>query len=283
MVGGQAGLAGIHPLAPHQPPRGGYHLGVVEHDRRTLAPQFEGHRREVAGRGRHHQPAHPGGAGEEDVVEPLLQQARAHGRIARHHLDHLGREVALHQCGDHIGGARGMLRWLEHGGVAGRQGAHQGPQAELEGVVPRPHDQHAAEGLQVHRPLPRQQPQGEGHRPGPGPAGQMAAGMAQFVPNAHRFEPGLHRRFAHVVGQGLGQHRFGIAQQGLQVLELGPPPGQGPGVALLHQSAHRRHRYRQQGGAGGGTGGSGRRGHGLSPFVAQAGKARLDSPFSWTG
>ena len=177
VVGGHAGLAGIEALAPGQPPRRDLEVGVSQHDGGTLAAQFQGHRRELPGGGGHHKRSHPFSAGEEDVVEAFLQQRGRHLAIAEHHLHRFRGEMAGNQAGDQLGGARGVLGGLEHSRVAGRQGAHQGMEAQLEGVVPGAENQHAAQGF-AHHP-------GAG-RLGPGrqadplrlhPAGQVAAAV----------------------------------------------------------------------------------------------------------
>ena len=150
MVGGYAGLPCVETLAPHQPSRCDRHIGVVEDDRRAFAPQLQGHRREMAGCRSHHQPTDAAAAGEEDVVESLLQQPGAHGAVAADHPHGGGGEVAGYRLGEQGRGGRRQLRRFEHSGVAGGQGTDQRLEAELEWVVPGADDEHAAERFGLH-------------------------------------------------------------------------------------------------------------------------------------
>ena len=215
MVGGDAALAGIEPLAPGQPPCRGGDVGVGQHDRRVFAPQLQGDRREVAGCCGQHQPPHPAPAGEEDVVEPFFKQLGGHGPITADHLHHLGGEGLWDGAGQQLGGAWRVFGRLEHGGVARGQGAHQRLQAELEGVVPGPDDQHAAQGFGLYPGLAGPQNQIEADRPWPHPALQLPAGVGQFFAHPHQFEVGLQGRFAQVGGQGLEHLPLVVAQQPL--------------------------------------------------------------------
>jgi hypothetical protein len=247
-------------LLPQAPCRHG-EVGIGEHDGGALAAQLQGHRGEVPGRGRHHQPAHPAAAGEEDVVEALLQQPGGDAAVAAYHLNDLGREGFGDRPGDQGRGAGSVLGRFEHHAVAGRQGAHQGVQAELEGVVPGTDDQHAAQGFgllegtagfegQIHRHGPR------GH-----PAAQAPPGEPELLLHRHQLEAGLQRRFAQVCGQGL-EHRRPVAfQQGGEAIELLQPPGQRPGETAAHRFAHGLDRARQQRAGGGHAAGLRAEGH----------------------
>ena len=256
MVGGHTGLTRIQPLAPHQPAGRGGQGRIGKHDGRTLPPQLQGDGREVRGGGGHDQPGHPGSAREEDVVEAVLQQLGGHLATALHHLHGAGREGLLEQARDQVGGMGGQLRGFHHRRVARRQGAHQGLEAELERIVPGPHNQHAPEGLGPHLgtggPTPERQPDGLSGQP----AFEVASGVAQLLLHPGPFHIGLQRGLAQILGQGFQQGRFRSRQQALKTVELVEPPGKRPGGALQHGLAHGLHRWREQG-LGNGHGGQG--------------------------
>ena len=86
MVGGDAGLAGVEAFAPGQAPSGDGDVGVVQHDHRTPAPQFQGHRRQLLGGCLHNQAANPAAAGKKNVIKLLFQQLGRGLGAAEHHL-----------------------------------------------------------------------------------------------------------------------------------------------------------------------------------------------------
>ena len=59
----------------------------------------------------------------------------------------VGVEVTGHRSGHPAGRMGGVFRGLEYGGVSRSQGADQGMQAELQGIVPGAQNQNAAEGF----------------------------------------------------------------------------------------------------------------------------------------
>ena len=109
----------------------------------------------------------------------------------------------------------------------------------------------------------------------------MLAGQGQFLPHGHQFEVGLQFGFAEVSGQGARGLVFLRLQQVLQSIELPQPPRQRPGLAALHQGAHRFDRW--SGGFGVGQKGHGDSRHremgqvrlGWHESVSQAGLAAL--------
>ena len=142
VVGGHAGLPGVDELRPHDAAGRRPQVGLGAHPGGGLAAELQGHRRQVLGRGPHHDPPHALAPGVEDVVPGQLEQGGALGHAAIHHLHDLRVQVARHQPGQGLGGGRGELAGLEHDRVAPGQGAHQRHQHEVHGVVPRPDDEH---------------------------------------------------------------------------------------------------------------------------------------------
>src|SRR5581483_10671111 len=104
VVGGDAGLAGVDQLGPGDAAGGDVEIGVGGDDDRALASQFERHGREVAGRRGHDDPADPGAAGEEDVVEGPLEQRLRHLHPALDDGNGAGVDVAGQPLGQHAGG-----------------------------------------------------------------------------------------------------------------------------------------------------------------------------------
>ncbi|CAM5187054.1 hypothetical protein CDEN61S_04010 [Castellaniella denitrificans] len=118
---------------------GGVQVGVLEHDLRRLAAQFEHHRAVVPRGGRGHLLAGGGGAGEGDVPDAGMG---AQGRaglvaVAGDDVQRPGREA---HAGGHFGqiqgGQAGVLGGLDHAGVAGRQGRADAAAEDLDRVVP---------------------------------------------------------------------------------------------------------------------------------------------------
>ena len=149
MIGRHAGLAGIEEFAPEQQLGGGVQVGAGVDDRRRLAAQLQGHRGQVPGSGLHHQAAHGGGAGKEEVVEGQRQQCLGGGDVAfakGHGVrgEGLGQQFAQHRID-----RRGEFRGLEHHAVASRQGRHQGAEQGGDRVVPGADDQAAPARLAV--------------------------------------------------------------------------------------------------------------------------------------
>jgi hypothetical protein len=182
------------------------------------------------------------------VVEALLQQLGPHLAIALHHLHDVGRERFRQSVGDQAGGVGRQLRGFEHHGVASGQGAQQGLEAELKGVVPGPQNQNASQGFRVDPASGGPAPRGKADALARHPALQVAPGEFELLPHPHQFEIGLHRRFAQVEGQGLQQLRFGPIQQGLQPSKLLESPQERACVARFHWLAHGGYRWEEEGG-----------------------------------
>ena len=117
-------------------------VGIGEDDVGTLATQLQLDTLEVALRGLDDAPAGDGGAGERNLAHLGMfgQTLASRMAVARHHVDHPGREADLvHQFGDAQGGQRGDLRRFDHHRVAGSQGRPHLPTGEHQREVPR-HD-----------------------------------------------------------------------------------------------------------------------------------------------
>ena len=71
---------------------------------RTLAPELQGHGREVPRRSRHHDPRDAGVPRVEDVVVALLEERGGLVDATRHDLDALGIQVAGDQASQELGG-----------------------------------------------------------------------------------------------------------------------------------------------------------------------------------
>ena len=147
MVWSDAGLPGIDPFAPDQATRPHREVGPFKNDGRTFATQLQGYRREVCSGSLQHFPSDAAATGEKDVVERHGHQRACHGSISLDHLHHVGLEVLRDQPCDQICDGTGVLRGLEHGGVASSQGTDQGPQRQLKGIVPRSDHQNAPQWL----------------------------------------------------------------------------------------------------------------------------------------
>ena len=113
-------------------------VGVLEHDQRRLAAQFQGHRFQGIGGGTHHRLAGAHLAGERDLVDARVRGQRLAGfREALHHVEH-----AVRQAGflEHFRQTQRRQR-REFGGfedhrVAGGQRRRRLPGGDLQRVVP---------------------------------------------------------------------------------------------------------------------------------------------------
>ncbi len=80
---------------------------------------------------RTHDPTHVGTAGEEDVVEPELQQSGSLRNASSHHLDQVPIEVGGHQPRHESCHVLRELGWLDEDGVSGREGTDHRTKAQL--------------------------------------------------------------------------------------------------------------------------------------------------------
>ncbi len=239
VVGGDAGLAGVEALAPHDAPGGHVQVGVGGHDGRALPAQLQGDRGEVACRSSHHHSAHVGAAGEQDVVEALLEQGRGLGHATFDHHHGLVVHVVRDQAGQHRRAGWGQLARLGHDGVAGPQGGGHRCQQQLDRVVPGRDDQRHAQRLGDDPGLARQRGQRERGPAGLAPRAQVLEGVLDVEPGGTQVGAvGLHGRTPEVVVEGPHEVVFVAIQHGQQPLELGAAPLQRSGLATPVGLAH---------------------------------------------
>ena len=137
VVGGDAGLAGVEPLAPGETATGDLDVGRVVDEHRALAAELEDDRREVTSGGLVDDAADVGGARVEDVVEALLEQIGRDGDVALDDGDGLGVDIAGDQLGERLAGLAGDLGRLGDDGIAGGDGGGHRQEQQLDRVVPR--------------------------------------------------------------------------------------------------------------------------------------------------
>ena len=201
VVRGHAGLPGVDQLGPGQAPGGCGEIDGVVDPHGRLAAELQRHGREVLGCGPHDHAPHGRVAGEEEVVEAVLQQPRGLRDTALDHAHAVG-QLLLQGPAQRLGHVRGVLGGLDHRGVPGRERAHQRRQQQLHRVVPRSDDQHGAQGLRLDPAAGGTQHRSRSHGPRRHPGGQAATDVAQLGErHADLGELGLGLRLAQVLGQ----------------------------------------------------------------------------------
>jgi len=161
IVGGDADLAGVEALAEDHPLHRQRQRHVGGDEAGALATEFQGERGELGGRRGHYQPAHGGGAGKQQVIEGQGAEGGRHlGVTFNHH--HLALvEDAVQQLAQHPVGVGGEFGELQHGAVAGGDGADEGAEAQHHREVPGHYDADHPERLIEHlHPGRRQQQAG---------------------------------------------------------------------------------------------------------------------------
>ncbi len=133
-------MPGILDAGANKERQGGVEIGVVEHDLRRLAAQFEGDRHHVFGGGLLHLFADADRAGEGDMVDARMRRERRSGLFAepRHHVQRAPGQPGLGgEIGEGEGGKAGLFRRFQHAGIAhGKRRAHRAAD-DLHRVVPR--------------------------------------------------------------------------------------------------------------------------------------------------
>ena len=198
VVRGHAGLAAVEQLAEDQAFGGQVQPGGGVHDAGALAPQLQGDGGEVLGRLGHDLFPHRHPAGEENVVEFLVQEGLIFRSSALYHGDEFRRKAVRQNVPDHRRCGGGVSGGLHHGAVAGGDGPNQGLHGEQEGVVPGGHDEHHPVGL----------PDGEAPGGELGQGGEVGlVGHPAGQPLFHKGQLGQgHPHLAHVaLGRGLVQ------------------------------------------------------------------------------
>ena len=136
---GLAGIAGEH-RRRGDPERGGFEIGVGEHDVGRLAPELEVQRLERRGGALRDDARGGGGTGEADAPDTRIAHQRVAGLLAEtgHDVhDARGKAGFVEQLAESQQRARRLLRGLQHDGVArGERGAELGD-GDRERRVPR--------------------------------------------------------------------------------------------------------------------------------------------------
>ncbi|EAU65357.1 conserved hypothetical protein [Stigmatella aurantiaca DW4/3-1] len=228
-----AGLPRVDALAPHHPLRRGLHVRRGIDDDRRLAAQLQRHPGQVPGRRRHHPLADARVAGEEEVVEGLLQQRIAQRRAAsqqRHLalLEHIPDERLQER-----GGVGRLLAGLEDHAVARGQRGDERVDGQGERVVPRRDDQHHALGLGADLARRAREQRWRAHARGLHPPLQVLHRVVQLA--HHRLNLGdVH------LGARLAEVRVDGGREGLAPLQDGRLQLAQPGDALGRRGARHR-------------------------------------------
>ncbi len=217
-AGAHADLAGVEERPPRAGRAGQVEVGVVEHDQRVVAAQFQRGPLEQAPGGRTDQAAGRGGAGEGDHGRVrVLGQRRAGPGVTGQHVQHVaGYTRPFQQArGEQAAGHGGARVRLEHHRVAQGQRRGHRPDAEQQRHVPRAdhpdHTDRHAPGDAV--------PVGFGGQQHAVRAGGQFGGGAELVGDRADLELGLgphatalpHDPLGHLVA-GLVEHGGGGAQ-----------------------------------------------------------------------
>ena len=149
--GDRAALAGVHRRGERRHRARAGEIGVVEHQERRLAAEFEEHLLQRRGAVGHHGPARVRRPGERHHVDArILRQQRTDAVVAGgDDVDDAGREVGVldDQLAEHRCAPRGVGCGLEHDGVAGRQRGPELGEVDLVREVPRRDGADDADGL----------------------------------------------------------------------------------------------------------------------------------------
>ena len=217
VIGRDAGLAGVEELAESQPSGRQGDVGALIHDTRAFAAQLQADRRQMLRGLFHHQLAHGYAAGEKDVIEGLLQQRPVFLPAALHHGDVFRRKAIGHEIGDELRGAGRVGGGLDDRAVSRGQGADQGLQAELEGIIPGCHDQNGAVRFLEDKAPGRELGHRRGYMAGSGPADEMFFHIPQLLQH--------HAGFGHIAFKG-GFAQIRLQGVGYGALPLGDHPAQ---------------------------------------------------------
>ena len=147
VIRGDTGLSRIQAFAPGDALGGVLERYVGRDNGRGFAPQFQRDRRQVFGRRTHHQLAHMGRAGEQQVVHWQRRKSHCDLGIAQHHGDHVIGENPPQQVFEQTPGGRGEFTEFEHHPVARRQRTDQGAHRQKQRVIPRNYDPDHAQRL----------------------------------------------------------------------------------------------------------------------------------------
>ena len=181
--GGHADLPLVQKAAPGGAADGAVEIGVVEHDQRILATQFQGHLLQVAPGAFRHLASGLGRAGEGDHPHLGMGAERRAGLgTPGQHLQHAPRQAdGLEQPGDEDAAThRRLVIRLEHHGIAAGQRRGHGAQGKDQREIERRDHPHHAMG------------QAPGIGQGPALAGQdHAMGLQQLTGDLLQDDPGF--------------------------------------------------------------------------------------------
>ena len=240
VVGGDAGLAGVGELAPHDAAGGDGEVRALVHEHRGLPAQLEHGGRQVLGGGAGHDPAHGAVAGVEDQVEALLEQDRGLLDTALDHSHPFVVQVGAQQVGECRGGRGCHLAGLHDRGVAAGDRRDQGREGEVHRVVPRRDDQRGAQRLSAQLPGGGREHRPEGQGRGLQPGLQVLRGVRDLLgDHADLGHRALGAGLAQVLRERAGQARLLAAQAAAQRLELGQARLEAAGGAGVEGAAQR--------------------------------------------
>ena len=175
-------------------------------------------------RRRHHDLAHARRAGEEDMIEGLVEQFLTDLDPALHHAHEIGRQRLLHDLRDHGGAGRSQLGRFDDRGTARRDGRNQRPERQRQRVIPRRDDQRGALRL-GHDPRA-----GAQHRAGRAdpadlrPRLQVAQRVRNLGLNGQDFgQPDLGLGLGEILGQRREDLRFAIVDRARERLQRRAP------------------------------------------------------------
>ncbi len=247
VVGGDAGLAGIQQLAPYDFAGGRVEVGRAVHDAGTFAAQFERYGGQMGGRLLHHRASEGRTAREEDVVETAIQQAVRGGVVALEYPHVLRREYLPYDVGQKPAGVCRGGGGFQHHAVACGDRARQRIEGELEGVVPRRHDEHHPFRLADDAARRGKEKGRRGHPPAAGPAFQVPQLVADFGQHDGRFaDVGLFAGFVQVGVQGLRRFRLAGLYGFQQPAQVFFPECELPGVPFGIEGPHRIESFRNR-------------------------------------
>ena len=177
VIGSHAGLSGIQQFSPNDPSGGQRDIRIPSDDARAFSAKLQRQRRQMFGRGPHHRLSERRSARKKNRIETLFQHLfdDLGPSLQKRHVT--GRKNLADQSFQQRLGMRNQRRGLQHGAVAGRQGADQRIQQQLHRVVPRRDDQHHAQRLGHDAASGRQERQRRRHA-SPGRPALQAAKMA---------------------------------------------------------------------------------------------------------
>ncbi|GJC98080.1 uncharacterized protein ColKHC_06906 [Colletotrichum higginsianum] len=161
VVLGDADLAGVETLGPHEAAGGELDVGVFGDESRVQAAELKGDGGEVLGGLFGDDLADGGAAGVHYLVPLDVEQGLGLFDGAVDDGVGLGVEGSLEDLGQDHGGGRGALGGLQDGGAAGGDGADDGDEGQLDGEVEGADDEDHAEGLLANARL--EHSVGEGH------------------------------------------------------------------------------------------------------------------------